>query len=116
MILGLFVIIGGGFVLTRVPGDVRAAGTLDSWEEVRTLVADTPAAAVRLPDHGAPPVLDLSRRQYVNVALVGLFARFLQILLVTLAVGLFLSLLGVMAIGEATTRTYTGSSARKRRA
>jgi hypothetical protein len=84
-----------------VPGDVRAAGRLESWDEVRALVADTPAAAVPLPTHGAPPSLALSRRQYVNVAMVGLFARFLQILLLGLAVRLFLVLLGVLALTEA---------------
>src|SRR5829696_924400 len=110
LILGLFVAIGSGFVLTRLPGDVRAAGTLESWDEVRTLVAGTPAEAVRLPDHGAPPAIELSRRQYVNVALVGLFARFLQILLVTLAVGAFLGLLGTLAISEVTTGNFTGAT------
>jgi hypothetical protein len=111
LLLGLFVVIGGGFVLTRVPGDVRAAGALRSWEEVRALTVGTPAEAVRLPDHGAPPPLELSRRQYINVALVGLFARFFQILMVTVAVGLFLGFMGMLAINAAATTTYTGGVA-----
>src|SRR5947207_5921212 len=43
MVLGLFSAIGSAFVLTRVPGDVSAAGTLESWDEVRALVSGTPA-------------------------------------------------------------------------
>ena len=46
----------------------------------------------------------------MNVALVGLFARFLQILLVTLAVGIFLGLLGVLAINETATGIYTAAT------
>ena len=103
LVLGLFVAIGVGFVLTRLPGDLRGAGTLESWEEVRELVVDTPAAGLPIPTTGAPPAPELTRRQYVNVTLVGLFARTIQIVVVSLAVGAFLGVLGVLAIdAEAT--------------
>ena len=110
LVLSLFFVIGGGFVLTGLPGDVRAAGTLDSWDEVRDLTAGTPAEAITLPSVGVPPPPDLSRRQYVNVALVGLFARTIQIAVVAVAVGAFLALLGTLAIDEATTASWTGGS------
>jgi hypothetical protein len=111
LVLGLFFVIGGGFVFSRLPGDVRAAGTLDSWDEVRELAAGTPADAIELPTEGAPPERELSRRQYVNVALVGLFARTMQVLAVTVAALSFLVVLGVLAIGEQTTTTWVGAPA-----
>ena len=62
------------------------------------------------PGHGAPPAPELSRRQYVNVALVGLFARTIQIVAVALAVGTFLVLLGTLAISEETVAAWTTST------
>ena len=109
-VLLLFFLIGAGFVVTRLPGDVSAAGTLESWDEVRVLVAGTPADRVALPEHGVPPAPELSRRQYVNVALVGLFARTIQIVAVALAVGTFLVLLGTLAISEETVAAWTTST------
>jgi hypothetical protein len=111
MVLGLFFVIGGGFVFSRLPGDVRAAGTLDSWDEVRDLAEGTPAAAIELPADGAPPSRELSRRQYVNVALVGLFARTMQVLAVTVAAFSFLVVLGVLAISDRTTASWVQAPA-----
>jgi hypothetical protein len=109
LVLLLFMAIGVGFVITRLPGDVRAAGELDSWEEVRQLVAHTPAADLPMPFEGAPPPPDLTRRQYVNVALVGLVARTVQVAAVTLAVGFFLGILGTLVIDEEVTQTFTSA-------
>jgi hypothetical protein len=105
--LGLFFLIGGGFLASRLPGDVASAGTLDSWTEVRELVAGTAAADLPLPAEGSPPLVPLSRRESVNVALVGLFARSIQILLVGVGVGLFLSVFGALVVTAATTQNWT---------
>ena len=39
LVLGLFVGIGAAFVLSHLPGDIAAAGTLDSWGDVRAVRA-----------------------------------------------------------------------------
>lgn len=109
LVLGLFVLIGSGFVLTRLPGDVSAAGALETWDEIRVLIVATPADELTIPVDGTPPVPSLSRRQYVNVALVGLFARTIQIVVVAAAVGAFLGLLGLLAIDETAMASWTTS-------
>jgi hypothetical protein len=108
LVLGLFVGIGAAFVLSHLPGDVAAAGTLDSWSDVRSLVAETPAHAIDLPPAGQPPAIGLSRRERVNVALVGLFARSVQIAAVAAGVWLFLVAFGTLAMSERSTAGWVG--------
>ncbi|MGH9290793.1 MAG: hypothetical protein ACRD0V_21275 [Acidimicrobiales bacterium] len=108
LVLGLFVGIGAAFVLSHLPGDVAAAGTLDSWSDVRSLVAETPAQAIDLPPAGQPPAIGLSRRERVNVALVGLFARSVQIAAVAAGVWLFLVAFGTLAMSERSTAGWVG--------
>ena len=81
---------------------------LDAWSEVRDLVAGTPAERLDIPDEGSPPPADLSRKEYVNVALVGLVARTLQVLVVGLAVGLFLTIFGTLAMPVDTIAGWVG--------
>ncbi|HWC68043.1 MAG TPA: hypothetical protein VG478_08265 [Acidimicrobiales bacterium] len=108
LVLGLFVGIGAAFVLSHLPGDIAAAGTLDSWGDVRTLAADTPARAIDLPPAGMPPPMALSRRERANVALVGLFARTVQIAVVAAGVWLFLVAFGTLAMTEHSTAGWVG--------
>ena len=108
LVLGLFVGIGAAFVLSHLPGDISAAGTLDSWGEVRALVTDTPARAIDLPLAGGPPPIALSRRERANVALVGLFARTVQIAVVAAGVWLFLVAFGTLAMTEDSTANWVG--------
>ena len=106
--LGLFFVVGGGFVVTRLPGDVAVAASLDAWSDVRELVAGTPAERLDIPDEGSPPPADLSRKEYVNVALVGLVARTLQVVVVGLAVGTFLTIFGTLAMPVDTIAGWVG--------
>jgi hypothetical protein len=108
LVLGLFVGIGAAFVLSHLSGDISAAGTLDSWGEVRSLVAGTPAQAIDLPAAGQPPPMALSGRERANVALVGLFARTVQIAAVAAGVWLFLVAFGTLAMSERSTASWVG--------
>lgn len=108
LVLGLFVGIGAAFVLSHLPGDIAAAGTLDSWADVRSLVADTPARTLDLPPAGRPSPVALSPRERANVALVGLFARSVQIAAVGVGVWLFLVAFGALAMSEGSTANWVG--------
>jgi hypothetical protein len=108
LVLGLFVGIGAAFVLSHLPGDIAAAGTLDSWGDVRSLVAGTPARAIDLPAAGQPSPIALSGRERANVALVGLFARTVQIAAVAAGVWLFLVAFGTLAMSERSTASWVG--------
>jgi hypothetical protein len=98
--LGLLFAVGAAFVLTRLPGDLAAVGAFDTWDEVDALAADSPAAALAGRSTGQDPsdVSPLSRRQWVNVALLVLFGQAVQITLLGIAVGGVLTAFGVVAL------------------
>ncbi|HJP66523.1 MAG TPA: hypothetical protein VKA30_09505 [Actinomycetota bacterium] len=83
---GFFVLLGSLFLYARLPA------------EVEQLERETKAAG--------PP---LRRGQRVNVGLVLFTAQALQILMVTLGVGLFFVLFGSLTISDAVLRSWTGS-------
>jgi len=108
LVLGVFVVAGGAFLASRLPAEIGTIGQFDSWDEVRSLVAGTPAAQCVLPDEGTPPPAELSRRQWLNLALVSLFTQGVQITLVAVTMGVFLSLFGFLAMPASTVGHWTG--------
>lgn len=84
----LFVLVGSLFLSVRLPREVeRVEGSVG----------------------GETPPLTAAQR--VNVGLVLFASQSLQVLLVTVAVGLFFALFGMVAISEALTATWTGHAA-----
>ncbi len=106
---GLFVLAGGLFLLTRVPGEVAAVESFDLWSEVADHVAGTPADVVHLPEAGNPPEPDMHRGQRLNLVVMALTTQAVQITLVALAVYAFFVLLGLVAIPPATATAFIGS-------
>ena len=82
----IFVGLGTLFLAARVP------------REVRTL------------ERGARPAADLDRRQRLNVGLVLFISQALQVLFVSLAVGAFFVVFGLLAIDADVLRSWIGSS------
>jgi hypothetical protein len=103
----MFFGLGASFVLTRVPGFIRAENRFDSWEEIAGFVTGTPADAVSLPssDTTADP---LRPRQRFNLGLIVLFGQALQITLVVVALTGFFVFFGFMAITAETSLNWTG--------
>lgn len=85
----LLVVLGTGFLGVRLP------------REVRLVEAEVAAG---------PPLL---RRQRVNVGLVLFVSQALQVLVVSLAVGGFFVLFGMLAIGPATMESWIGGDGRQ---
>lgn len=109
IVVGLFVALGVAFVVSRIPREVGALARFDSWDEVVSLVAATPAAG--LAAAMAPPVAPtppLSRRQWGNIGLVVLFSQGLQVAFTSLIIGTFLVALGLAAVTPETARAWTG--------
>ena len=107
-VVALFVLVGIGFLLTRLPRELDRLATFASVEELRDVVAGTPAtslAEVRQEDLLPAP---LSARQRGNVLLVALFSQGLQVLLVALIVGGFFVVFGVLAIDTDVINTWLG--------
>lgn len=110
--MGLFVLVGLVFVVARIPLEVGTLARFDSWSDVAALVGRTPASALELPagatPAGTPP---LGRRQWGNVGLVVLFTQGLQIVFVSLMIGMFFVGFGLLTVTPATTATWVGTDA-----
>jgi hypothetical protein len=107
-VLGVFFALGAVFVLSRLPGVLAGLGTFGSRDEVRDLVATTPAAQLPVPPTDTASREMLSIRQRVNVGLVAVFSQSLQITLVALVLTGFFCLFGLLAISEEIQRSWTG--------
>lgn len=105
-----FFALGATFVMTRVPGYIRAENRFASWGEVADVVVDTPAEAVGLPATGTPHD-PLRARQRFNIGLIVVFGQAIQITLVVVALTAFFVFFGVMAITEDTIAGWTGTAA-----
>ena len=90
--------LGTTFVMSRVPGYIRAENHFDSWADVRENIADTPAADVALPDDGLADD-PMRPRQRFNIGLIVVFGQAIQITLVFVALTSFFVFFGFMAIG-----------------
>ncbi|MCL4292367.1 MAG: hypothetical protein KJ056_04985 [Acidimicrobiia bacterium] len=115
LLLGLVFTVGTVFLVMRTPRDVAELGVFESWAEVRRLAEGTPAEPLIDPAAGSDraPVAGLpglSRRQWGNVGLVLIVSQGLQILTVSLLIGGFFLLLGVLTVSEATTQAWSGSA------
>jgi hypothetical protein len=108
LVLGLFVVIGVGFSTIRLPREIRVLSKLESWDDAIQRVKGTTAAQlardVAAEDHVDPP--PLTKRQWVNVALVVLYSQFLQVVLVSAMVFVFLFVFGVLVVTEPVARGF----------
>ncbi len=86
VIIGMFAGLGFLFLIARIP------------REARKLEADA--------GEGSPP---LSRRQLMNVGLVMLTSQTLQVLIVSITIGIFFTAFGVLAIDSSVRSDWIGS-------
>lgn len=107
VVVALFFALGALFVMTRMPGYVRAANGFDGWDDIARHIDGTPAADVALPVAG-PTTDPLRPRQGLNVGLIVVFGQAVQITLVVVALTAFFVCFGFLAISEATTVAWTG--------
>jgi hypothetical protein len=107
IVLGLFVVIGVGFSVIRLPRQISELADFESWNVLVPRVAGTPAEGLvrEVPEHHAvtPP---LTKRQWGNIALVFLYSQFLQVVLVSVMVFVFLFLFGVLVVTEPVARGF----------
>jgi hypothetical protein len=99
LVVGLFFVSGTFFMLARLPREIRELTADGSWRSTIAAAARTPAAPLaRVLGAEDPRPVPLTGRQWGNVGLVVLVSQGIQILFVTLAVILFLVLLGLVSI------------------
>ena len=103
--LGLFVLLGAVFLLSRLPGEISDLATFESWEEVAQLCVGTPmegkVGTAELPDY------PLGRRQRGNVGLVIIFTQGVLVLAVSLFIGLFFVVFGLLIMNTDTLVQWT---------
>jgi len=109
LVILVFFLAGTGFLVSRIPTEV--AGVMDQGSAglLADLVDGTPVAGLIGPDDPVPVDADLSRSEWVNVVLVLLFAKGVQVALVGGLVGLFFIAFGVLTVTESTVLAWTGS-------
>lgn len=105
--LGLFVAVGVAFVVVRLPRDVGELNRFGDPGELVALVRGTPIEPVT-PQAGATEPPPLGRREWGNVGLVALFGQGVQIVAVSALIGGFFVVLGLLVVGEETTRSWAG--------
>ncbi len=104
----VFVVAGGGFLLTRAPGDIAAIEQFEDWPSVRPFLAETPADSVALPEHGDPTEPPLNRGQRTNMLVLALTTQAVQITVVASTVWAFFVLLGLVAVNPDTATAWIG--------
>jgi hypothetical protein len=108
--MGLFVVVGIVFVVARIPREVGALARFESWADVAALVGDTPAAALQPPADASPATTPrLGRRQWGNVGLVVLFTQGLQIVFVSVMIGVFFIGFGLLTVTPDTSALWVGA-------
>jgi hypothetical protein len=104
----LFFMIGVTFLLARLPRELGRLATFEAVDELGSQVAGTPAEGlVPLADVVGEPV-PLSRRQRGNVLLVALFSQGLQVVLVTMLLGVFYVVFGLLTITPEIMESWLG--------
>jgi hypothetical protein len=111
IVLGLFAFIGVGFSIIRLPPQISELSEPERWDVAAARVEGTPAAALvrELPAGQQVDPAPLTRRQWVNVALVVLYSQFLQVVLVTAMVFVFLFVFGGLVVTEPVARGFVNA-------
>ena len=108
--LGLFVLLGVGFLLARLPTETARLGTFDDVGAVQRLCAGTPAEAVVADLPALPEPVPLRLRQRGNIYLVVFVSQTVQIVLVTVTIVAFFVAFGLLAVRPAIQRRWVNDA------
>jgi hypothetical protein len=101
--IGMLVAVGLFFVVLRIPRELDEVSQFDTWDDVYALTPGSPLEDLRSSGAGdGPNVPRPSGRAWLNVGLVMVLSQGVQILLVSLVIGLFYLVFGLFAVREAT--------------
>jgi hypothetical protein len=104
----LFPLVGTVFLIARLPRDIGELNRFDARDELASLIDGTPIAAATDVDFEGCEPPPLGRREWGNVGLVALFSQGVQIAIVSVLIGLFFVVLGLLLVDESATQTFAG--------
>lgn len=111
LVIAVFALMGGAFLISRLPAELGQLGRFASAEQVAGLVRGTPVEGEPVTDAVVRLDEPLGRRQWLNAGLVVLFALVLRVLFVSVLVAVFLLALGLAAIDEDLIAAWNGGQA-----
>jgi hypothetical protein len=106
-ILGLFGLLGAGFMISRLPRELGPLARFERREDVEPLLAGSPAEGLPVPDPSATP--DPTVRQWGNAGLVVLFTQGLRVAFAAALIGGFFVAFGTLAMDPATVASWIGA-------
>ncbi|MBA2336420.1 MAG: hypothetical protein H0V96_01445 [Acidimicrobiia bacterium] len=109
--VALLIVLGGVFIFTQIPREVRQVESLPTGSELVALCAGTPVEDLATAANSGRPPPPLSRRERVNLALVMLFNHGFQVVLVSGLVGAFFVAFGMIAMRPETIELWIGAPA-----
>lgn len=107
-VLILFVIAGTVFLATRLPRELGRLSSFESKAEVVTLTKETPVEEGVDAVDSVTETPKLGRREWVNVGLVALFSQGVQVLLVSILIGIFCVGFGLLALNPEIIESWAG--------
>ena len=108
--VGTLGFVGSLFVLLRLPKEVEALRSFDTWDEVCEALSDSPLDrhhAQGLTGRPEPP--PLTKPDWFNVGLIWVFSQGVQVVVVGFAVGLFYLVFGLFTVRYATVAQWTAN-------
>jgi hypothetical protein len=107
-VIVLFLAVGVTFLLTRLPRELGRLATFATEDELDEQIVGTPAEGLAPPQEVVGEPVPLSRRQRSNVLLVALFSQGLQVVLVTLLLGAFYVVFGMLTVTPEIMESWLG--------
>ena len=107
-VLILFVVAGTVFLATRLPRELGRLSSFESKAEVIALTKGTPVESGVNAVDSVSETPKLGRREWVNVGLVALFSQGVQVLLVSILIGIFCVGFGLLALTPEIIESWAG--------
>ncbi len=104
--IAVFVAVGTLFVALRLPREIGRLTSLEDGEAFSRLLGGTPMAGRAT----SPAHVPLSNRQRANVGLLVFFGQALQVITVSVLIGAFFFVFGLLAVSPDVVRTWTGGT------
>ncbi len=106
-VISLILFTGVAFLAARLPREIEQLARFEYIGSSTALIVGTPVEHVVVDRDAIDSVVPLSRREWGNVALVLVFAQGLQAVLVSVTLGVFFVVFGLLTITPATIEVWT---------